>query len=67
MPGQLRPASDWAGGKSGYPKVVACLVKDCGALLAFYNFPATHWQLLRIAGVKFVDGIDDKKISRNTD
>ncbi len=23
---------------------MACLVKDKGAMLAFYNFPAVHWQ-----------------------
>ena len=26
-----------------YPKAVACLEKDCEALLAFYGFPAGHW------------------------
>jgi putative transposase len=30
-----------------YPKAVACLIKDREALLAFYNFPAAHWQHLR--------------------
>ena len=30
-----------------YPKAVACLVKDRQALLAFYDFPAEHWQHLR--------------------
>ncbi len=30
-----------------YPKAVACLVNDRQALLAFYDFPAEHWQHLR--------------------
>jgi len=30
-----------------YPKVVACLLKDRDELLAFYDFPAKHWQHLR--------------------
>ena len=30
-----------------YPKAVDCLVKDRGELLAFYDFPAAHWQHLR--------------------
>jgi len=30
-----------------YDKAVACLVKDCDALLAFYDFPAEHWKHLR--------------------
>jgi putative transposase len=32
-----------------YEKAVACLVKDRGALLAFYDFPAEHWDHLRTA------------------
>jgi len=32
-----------------YPKAVACLVKDREALLAFYDFPAEHWDHLRTA------------------
>jgi hypothetical protein len=102
-----------------YPKAVGCLAKDRAELLAFYDFPAAHWQHLRttnpiestfatirlrtkktrncvsaksglslvhqlamsaqkrwrrlrgfrqladvIAGVKFIDGIDERKISR---
>ena len=102
-----------------YLKAVQCLVKDREALLAFYDFPAAHWQHLRttnpiestfstirlrtvktrnclsaksglsmvhqlamsaqkrwrklrgfrqladvIAGVKFIDGVDERKISR---
>jgi len=102
-----------------YPKAVECLRKDRVALLAFYDFPAAHWQHLRtsnpiestfatvrlrtaktrncvsaktaltlihqlamsaqkhwrrlrgfrqladvIAGVKFIDGVDERKISR---
>jgi len=30
-----------------YPKAVDCLVKDRPELLAFYDFPAAHWQHLR--------------------
>lgn len=30
-----------------YPKAVECLVKDRGALLAFYDFPAEHWRHIR--------------------
>jgi putative transposase len=30
-----------------YPKATACLVKDRGALLTFYDFPAEHWRHLR--------------------
>ena len=30
-----------------YDKAVACLVKDRDALLAFYGFPAEHWDHLR--------------------
>lgn len=102
-----------------YPKAVACLTKDRAELLAFYDFPAAHWQHLRttnpiestfatirlrtkktrncvsaksglslvhqlamsaqkrwrrlrgfrqladvVAGVKFIDGVDERKISR---
>lgn len=102
-----------------YPKAVECLRKDRVALLAFYDFPAAHWQHLRtsnpiestfatirlrtaktrncvsartaltlihqlamsaqkrwrklrgfrqladvVAGVKFIDGVDERKISR---
>ena len=32
---------------SKYPKATACLQKDREELLAFYDFPATHWQSLR--------------------
>src|SRR5215204_4252411 len=32
-----------------YGKAVACLVKDREALLAFYDFPAEHWDHLRTA------------------
>lgn len=36
-------------GKYGakYDKAAACLVKDRAALLAFYDFPAEHWQHIR--------------------
>jgi transposase-like protein len=102
-----------------YPKAVQCLVKDHTELLAFYDFPAAHWQHLRttnpiestfatirlrtrktrncvsaksglslvhqlamsaqkrwrrlrgfrqladvVAGVKFIDGIDEREVSR---
>jgi putative transposase len=102
-----------------YPKAVECLRKDRDELLAFYDFPAAHWQHIRttnpiestfatirlrtrktrncvsarsglalmhqlamsaqkrwrrlrgfqqladvIAGVKFIDGIDERTISR---
>jgi len=30
-----------------YPKATACLEKDRSELLAFYDFPAEHWVLLR--------------------
>jgi transposase-like protein len=30
-----------------YPKAVECLQKDHGALMAFFNFPAQHWQRIR--------------------
>ena len=30
-----------------YPKAVECLTKDKEELLAFYDFPAEHWQHLR--------------------
>lgn len=30
-----------------YPGAVACLQKDRESLLAFYDFPATHWQHIR--------------------
>ena len=30
-----------------YPKAMECLVKDKESLLAFYDFPAAHWQHIR--------------------
>lgn len=33
--------------KLKYEKAAACLAKDRGALLAFYDFPAEHWKHLR--------------------
>ena len=30
-----------------YPKAVDCLTKDCDTLLAFFDFPAEHWDHLR--------------------
>ena len=32
-----------------YPKAVTCLTKDQDALLAFFDFPAEHWDHLRTA------------------
>ena len=32
-----------------YDKAVACLTRDCEALLAFFDFPAEHWDHLRTA------------------
>jgi putative transposase len=42
-------AMDTFAGKYGvkYEKAVACLTKDRAALLAFYDFPADHWDHLR--------------------
>jgi len=34
-----------------YDKAVECLIKDRGALLAFYDFPAEHWKHLRTTNV----------------
>ncbi|MGH9610349.1 MAG: IS256 family transposase [Bryobacteraceae bacterium] len=33
--------------RAKYGRAVECLVKDCDALLAFYDFPAEHWDHLR--------------------
>uniref|UniRef100_A0A1S7LH71 Mutator family transposase n=1 Tax=Magnetococcus massalia (strain MO-1) TaxID=451514 RepID=A0A1S7LH71_MAGMO len=33
--------------QSKYPKTSECLEKDRDALLAFYDFPAEHWQHIR--------------------
>ena len=33
--------------RAKYPKAVECLEKDRAELLAFYDFPAEHWQHLR--------------------
>ena len=30
-----------------YPKAMECLEKDKDQMLAFYDFPATHWQHIR--------------------
>ena len=30
-----------------YPKAAQCLLKDREELLAFYDFPAVHWQHIR--------------------
>ena len=32
-----------------YPKATSCLLKDRDELLAFYDFPAQHWQSIRIS------------------
>ena len=34
-----------------YPKATECLAKDRAALLAFYDFPATHWTHIRSSNV----------------
>jgi putative transposase len=34
-----------------YDRAVECLIKDCDALLAFYDFPAEHWKHLRTTNV----------------
>jgi transposase-like protein len=33
--------------RTKYEKAVTCLIKDRDALLAFYDFPADHWDHLR--------------------
>ena len=33
--------------KAKYPKATECLIKDRQVLLAFYDFPAEHWEHLR--------------------
>jgi transposase-like protein len=33
--------------ESKYPKASICLQKDCDEILAFYDFPAQHWQSIR--------------------
>jgi hypothetical protein len=33
--------------RAKYSRAVECLVKDRDALLAFYDFPAEHWDHLR--------------------
>ena len=33
--------------KAKYPNAADCLARDCEKLLAFYDFPAAHWQSLR--------------------
>jgi len=33
--------------KAKYPKATVCLQKDATELLAFYDFPAMHWQSIR--------------------
>ncbi len=35
--------------RAKYEKAVACLVKDQDTLLAFFDFPAEHWDHLRTA------------------
>lgn len=41
----MRTIAEKYGGK--FEKAVACLTKDREALLAFYDFPAEHWDHLR--------------------
>jgi hypothetical protein len=43
--GDLRSIDDKYGAK--YEKAVACLTKDRDAMLAFFDFPAEHWDHLR--------------------
>ncbi len=43
-PRDLRRASKYA---AKYEKAVTCLTKDREALLAFFDFPAEHWDHLR--------------------
>ena len=33
--------------KDKYPKAMECLEKDKNEMLAFYDFPAAHWQHIR--------------------
>jgi transposase-like protein len=35
-----------------YPKATECLVKDRGALLVFYDFPAEHWRHIRTTPIR---------------
>jgi putative transposase len=55
---EVRDAPDWATADAAiavfvdkygakYPKAVECLTKDREALLAFFDFPAEHWDHLR--------------------
>ena len=37
--------------RAKYPRAVACLEKDKGALLEFYDFPCEHWQHIRSTNV----------------
>jgi putative transposase len=37
-----------------YARGVTCLTKDSEALLAFYDFPAEYWELLRTCPVRLV-------------
>ena len=34
-----------------YPKATLCLQKDREELMAFYNFPAEHWQSIRTSNL----------------
>jgi hypothetical protein len=36
-----------------YPRAVTCLTKDSEAMLAFYDFPAEHWDHLRTSNPPF--------------
>ena len=40
-------AVGFAGFPTKYPKAVECLTKDRRQMLAFYDFPAEHWDHLR--------------------
>lgn len=37
--------------RAKYPRAVACLEKDKGALFEFYDFPCEHWQHIRSTNV----------------
>jgi transposase-like protein len=57
-----------------YPQAVQCLTKDKEQLVAFYDFPATHWQHIRttnpiesiFASVRLRTGKTRGMLSRNT-
>ena len=44
---QSKPSTASSQPTAKWPKAAECLVKDKEELLAFYDFPAEHWQHLR--------------------